>query len=324
MNQQTRGYGRFPAMAGRILAAVVILTACVHSPAGAPRPAQSPLLTEGDHQITANRHVLAYHVHGKGPYCIVHSGGPGFDWTYDRMPAVEASLTMIYLEPIGTGASAKLASPGDYTLPRYAEELEGFRGALGLEKVWLLGHSHGGFVAQLYAIAHQEHLLGLILYDTAPRLDAEFAASYDAHAKQFFGDKPWFAVARAALDAEDTAKTDDEMTAVFGRELPLYFADFDAHETEYRKAFTGVHVAFAPQHGAPTPFDTRKDLARVKVPTLILVGTRDFVTAVPFSEEMHTAIGGSKLVVLEHSGHMGAMEEPAAFATAVAAFVATR
>jgi len=295
-------------------------------PSAAPTPAtataSSPLLAEGDHHVTVNGHDIAYHVHGRGPICIAHPGGPGFDWSYLRMPEAEASLTIVYLEPIGTGASARLASPSDYTMSRYAEELEGFRQAAGLDRACLIGHSHGGFVAQRYALAHGDRLQALVLYDTSPRIDAEFGAAIGAHAREFFGTKPWFSDATAALAAEEAAKTDEEMTAVLGRELPLYFADFDGHADAYRARFAGVRVAAAPLHGNdPQPFDTRAELPKLHVPTLVVVGRRDFVTSVPFAEELHRAIPGSELVVLEHSGHLGHIEEPATFAAAVGRFV---
>lgn len=47
-----------------------------------------------------------YHVFGTGPVCIVHPGGPGIEWEALRMPAIEADLTTIYVEPIGAGEGA--------------------------------------------------------------------------------------------------------------------------------------------------------------------------------------------------------------------------
>jgi pimeloyl-ACP methyl ester carboxylesterase len=286
-------------------------------------PHQDGLLAEGDHVVDAGGLRLAYHVHGQGPTCVVHPGGPGLDWAYDRMPLLEHELTVVYLEPMGSGASQALPSPEDYTLARYVEALEAFRAALGLERFLLLGHSHGGFVAQLYAIAHADRLSGLILYDTAPRIDDEFGETAGRLAKQFFGDKPWFADAAKALDSEDSARSDDEMTAILGRELPLYFADFDGHAEAYRKAFAGVRAAVAPIHSlnpSKAAFDVRSALTAVRVPALILVGRRDFITSVSFAEEMHAALAGSTLVVLEHSGHMGYLEETEAFVNAVRSF----
>ncbi len=85
-----------------------LLAACAH--AAATPPAPDPL-ADGDHTVDVGGVSLAYHVHGRGPTCIVHSGGPGLQWSYLRMPAVEASMRLVYLEPVGTGASGALHVP---------------------------------------------------------------------------------------------------------------------------------------------------------------------------------------------------------------------
>ena len=208
-------------------------------------------------------------------------------------------------------------------MARYAEELEGFRVALGLERVCLIGHSYGGFVAQRYALAHAERLSALVLYDTSPRADAEWEGAIAPRAKEFFGTRPWFSDAMAAFGEFGGAKTDDEATALLARSLPLDFGDFDGHAQIYRTRFADVRFTADPLQGNdPAPFDTRTELPKLKLPTLILVGRRDCLTSVPFAEELHTGITGSTLVVLEHSGHMGHIEEPPAFASAVVPFVA--
>jgi proline iminopeptidase len=302
------------------------LVSCASATPGAVTPASSLApLAQGDHHVDVHGHAIAYHVYGHGPFCIAHPGGPGIEWAYLRMPEVEAGLTVVYLEPIGTGASARLASPAEYTMVRYTEELEGFRQAIGLEKTCLIGHSHGGFVAQRYALAHPDRLTALVLYDTAPRVDADFAKSMQAHAKELSGARPWFTEAMAGMAGEDTAKTDEELTATIAREMPLYFADFDAHRDEYRAKLAGARATLAPSRANdPVPFDTRAELPKLSVPTLIVVGRRDFICSVPFAEEMHRGIPRSELMVLEQSGHFGHIEEPAAFSAAVVRFVASK
>src|SRR5689334_22596343 len=121
------------------------------------------------HTIELNGITQRYHVHGSGPVCLAHPGGPGAFWDYLRMPLLEEHLTMIYVEPIGTGGSGRLAShPDGYTRARYAAAVDGLIDHLGVDSVYLLGHSHGGFVAQYYALQHPERVTGVILYDSAP------------------------------------------------------------------------------------------------------------------------------------------------------------
>ncbi len=68
------------------------------------------VLAPGTHSIAVNGVAQHYHVSGMGPYCIAHAGGPGIDASYLRLPLLEESLTMVYLDPIGTGSSGRLAT----------------------------------------------------------------------------------------------------------------------------------------------------------------------------------------------------------------------
>ncbi|MFJ1750553.1 alpha/beta fold hydrolase [Streptomyces sp. NPDC088116] len=139
-------------------------------------PATDPLAA-GTHSVEIDGVVQRYHVHGTGPVCVAHSGGPGIGWEYLRMPALERHLTIVYPEPIGSGASGRLSShPHGYTRPRYSQFLDALIERLGVPQVYLLGHSHGGFVAQYHALHHPERIAGVILYDSAPLTGPEHIA----------------------------------------------------------------------------------------------------------------------------------------------------
>ncbi|MFD1930767.1 alpha/beta fold hydrolase [Nonomuraea mangrovi] len=120
-------------------------------------------LSPGTHTVDVGRVAQRYHVAGTGPVCLAHPGGPGLSWEYLRMPAAEELLTLVYVEPIGTGASGRLpAHPHGYTRERYAQALDGLIRHLGVARVHLLGHSHGGFVAQHYALTRPDRLAGVV------------------------------------------------------------------------------------------------------------------------------------------------------------------
>jgi pimeloyl-ACP methyl ester carboxylesterase len=76
-------------------------------------------LTTRWHTVEIEGVRQAYEVAGSGPICVVHSGGPGINAGYLRMPSLERHLTMIYLDPIGTGRSGFLPG-GRYDVPEYA------------------------------------------------------------------------------------------------------------------------------------------------------------------------------------------------------------
>ena len=292
---------------------------------GCPPPPVAPVATtapliEGDYAITVDGVPLAYHVHGRGPVCIVHPGGPGLEWSYLRMPEVERSMTLVYLEPPGTGASPPLASPKDYTLARYAQLLDGVVVALGLPRACVLGHSHGGMVAVTWAATYPGHVGGLILYDTAGRGDAETRKDQEAGAAAF-AKEPWFAAASAALARNAKVATDAEADAVLRDEAPFLFADWTHRQAELGAWLASVHAFASPMRGTgepPASWDVRPKLSAVRAPTLVIVGAKDWLTPEHRANELVQSIAGAQLLVLANSGHLGHVEEPAIFAAAIA------
>jgi 3-oxoadipate enol-lactonase len=77
-------------------------------------------------------------------------------------------------------------------------------------------------------------------------------------------------------------------------------------------------------HALMTRPDSTPLLAGIHVPTLIVVGAEDTVTPPSAAEEMHRAIGGSKLVRIPAAGHLSNLEQPVPFNAALAAFLSHR
>ncbi|HSS02881.1 MAG TPA: proline iminopeptidase-family hydrolase [Kofleriaceae bacterium] len=95
-------------------------------------------------------------------------GGPAA--THEYFEALETPLAgkgieFIYYDQLGSAYSDQPTEPSLWTIPRFVDEVEQVRVALGLDKdnFYLLGHSWGAILAVEYALAHGEHLKGLIL-----------------------------------------------------------------------------------------------------------------------------------------------------------------
>jgi pimeloyl-ACP methyl ester carboxylesterase len=56
--------------------------------------------------------------------------------------------------------------------------------------------------------------------------------------------------------------------------------------------------------------DSRDDLARVRVPTLVMCGRNDPVTPVPDHEVIAAKIPGARLEIIEDCGHLSTIEQP--------------
>ena len=267
-------------------------------------------MTITTHTIELDGVQQRYHVAGSGPICVAYSGGPGIGWEYLRMRPLEEHLTMVYVEPIGTGESGRLASDADYTLDNYVRYLHAVVEQLGAGPIALLGHSHGGFVAQKYALAHPVD--ALVLYDTSPLTGAEFFGDAVANIQRAGNE------ILAAFTSQRPDMTDDELTGVLRTILPAYFADWRVEFEPFRAA---TRIWSAPSRGQDVPFDVRAELPALTAPALIIVGEDDFICGPKWARQLHDALPSSRLQVIENCGHLGHVERPEAFYPEVLKFL---
>jgi pimeloyl-ACP methyl ester carboxylesterase len=280
-------------------------------------------IAPGSHSISINGIEQRYHVAGQGPLCIAHPGGPGFDWIYLKMQSVEQHLTMLYLEPIGTGASGRFAEhPKGYSIERYCRQLEDVVNALGLRDFFLLGHSHGGFVIQQYAITHPDKVAGVIIYSSSavmmPEVLKDAGQNIAAFVQREAG-KPEAEEVAQAWASIPRIGGDEDYTRELRRLLPVYFADHRRAGLAFDQFRSTLRATFFLGEGKP--FDVRKALPKLRVPALILTGEHDFMFGPKWAEILHAALEGSQMVIFRLSGHMTHIEQPDAFAGVIAAFV---
>jgi pimeloyl-ACP methyl ester carboxylesterase len=161
-------------------------------------------LQPGEHQAAGHDDVvLHYRVSGRGPVLIAHPGGPGTGAAFlGDLAGLEDVATIVWLDPRGTGSSTAPADPTAYSLNHYAADVDALRAHLGLERVGLLGFSHGGMVAMRYAAEHPDRLTHLVLLDTAPALDEE-AMTRVAAAMDRRSGEAWYEKVRREIDADE-------------------------------------------------------------------------------------------------------------------------
>lgn len=274
----------------------------------------------------ADGRTLSYRLEGTGPVLVCHPGGPGFSSRYFAdLAGLGESFTLVLLNPRGTEGSDRPADPRAYATEDYVSDLDEFRGQLGLNRILLLGHSHGGVVAQAYAAAHPDRVEKLVLASTLARFHSEQQAAMDAEmlAK---ADEPWYDDARAALDDEQAGRfeSDQELADLALREFPFYFARYGADEQAYLEELRSeVPVADALllfNEEIFSTFDLRSSLPKIAAPTLVITGERDFITGPACAVDL-TAIRGSRTVVIPDCGHFVFVEARDRFRDEVKAFL---
>src|SRR5437879_4873637 len=130
---------------------------------------------------TADGRTLSYRREGSGPLLVCHPGGPGFSSRYfGDLAGLGASFTLVLLNPRGTEGSDRPPDRRAYATDDYVADLEELRAHLGLEQMHLLGHSHGGVVAQAYAAAYPDRVERLVLASTLARFADGHQAAMEA------------------------------------------------------------------------------------------------------------------------------------------------
>jgi proline iminopeptidase len=282
-------------------------------------------LQPGDGQAGHDDVRLHFRVSGRGPVLIAHPGGPGTGAAFlGDLAGLAEIATVVWLDPRGTGGSTAPADATAYSLDHYAADIEALRAHLGLERIGLLGFSHGGMVAMRYAAEHSDRLTHLILLDTAPVLDEEAMARATVAMDRRHGE-PWYEEVRRELDADDDPTLDDA-AALDGllRILPMYFHRWDDVAQRFVAGLQGAtfHARVTSAWNAEQAHtDLRPELGRIAAPALVMVGEDDFICDVVAAREMADRIPGARLSVIAEAGHFPWVEQPSAFRAAMDEFL---
>ena len=167
----------------------------------------------------------------------------------------------------------------------------------------LAGLSMGGYIALAILRAAPERVMRIALLDTGARADLP---------EQSDRRKAQIELARAGRLAE-IAETLWPLFVHKDRQGDASLKKIVLHMAQH----TGADAFIRQQTAIMSRPEFRADLPKIKCPTLVLVGEGDQLTPPNLSEEIASAIPGSRLVVVPDSGHLSALERPDAVNTAL-------
>ena len=228
-----------------------------------------------------------------GNVLIAIHGGPGM--SSDYMASLEQlagdKLAVVTYDQRGTGRSTSPSDdPANYSLPKYVEDLEAVRQAVGVEQVHLFGHSWGGVVAMRYATVYPQKVRSIVLMGSgAPSLQA----ARDAQAYR----------AQRITALQQQGIIPATLTSVRDI-LPSYFSDphFEPPD-ELQNLYYNPTVEQL-TWSALGDFDFTADVARLDHRVLLLWGEDD-PFGMPMAEVTVMALSAAQVdfVVLDKCGH---------------------
>ncbi len=265
---------------------------------------------------------LYYEIRGniEGTPLFVLHGGPGFEHRYfhysNAFDAISKKRKVVYYDQRGCGQSAPLKVGEQMFLKDQINDLEELRAHLGYEKIDILGHSWGGFLAMAYAARHPEHIHQLILCGSAaPKwndpTDAFSQIFPESTARQ---NAVTFALSlgdESALNTFNKEYLSQLFYSPANRESFLKKADSLTYSLEVNRVL----------NQELNQFDLSYELRKYKFPTLVITGRYDINVVPSVAYKIHNAIKDSQFTVFERSGHLPFFEEPDDFARRIDQFL---
>jgi 3-oxoadipate enol-lactonase len=212
------------------------------------------------------------------------------------------AFRLVRYDTRGHGGSAVPDEPA--TLERLGRDLLALLDHLGLPWAHLCGLSLGGVTAQWLALHHPARVGRLVLSNTAARVGS--VASWDARIA---------AVKAGGMDAIADAVLARFFSPAFRAAQPATVAAFRA---TLRATDPAGYVACC---AALRDADLRPLVGGILAPTLVVGGTLDEATPPAQAEELHAAIRGSELRVLDGVAHLANVEASELFTALLRRFL---
>jgi proline iminopeptidase len=239
----------------------------------------------------------------RAPLIALH-GGPGIPCDYFEMLApLGSDRAVVLYDQLGCGRSPAPLDPGLWTLPRFVEELEKVREAVGGGKVCLLGHSWGAMLALDYALKHGQHVERLVF------------------------DSPIFSAEKFRQGVRSLSRPDDTLEAFYARHV----CRLDPYPEPLQRSLAGINEAiylsmWGPNElelvGSLAGYEREHELGKLRAPALYLVGETDEVRP-EHVRSFAKATKGARVHVFEGCTHLKQLEDPEGYVRVVREFLST-
>jgi pimeloyl-ACP methyl ester carboxylesterase len=254
--------------------------------------------------IDANGEQIFYVDEGDGPPILfIHSLGTNSYLYRDQIAELKSRYRCIAPDCRAHGASSY---NGTFTVEGVADDHKAVLDHLGIDSCHVVGLSMGGPIALCFNTKYPGTAKSLVMADAFARIrpggEDRIYATQEAVAylsmlefgSQYAGDR---------LMPTTPIDKLDELAAEISKCPPKGYVD------TVRAIFT---------------YDATDDLAKVSVPTLVLIGDSDDATPMAESEFIRDGIAGSEIKVIPDAGHLSTIDSPAEFTAELGRFLDSR
>jgi 3-oxoadipate enol-lactonase len=254
-------------------------------------------------KVVIGSRSMAYETVGSGhPLVLLHAFPFDSRMWRDTAAALAKRVQVITPDLRGFGQS-DLGSDG-FSIADLADDVAALLDSLNLATASVGGMSMGGYVTLAFAARHGSRLRSLILADTKAAADAPEAR-------------------QGRENAINVVQTQG-VAAMVDRQIPRLLSEQagDNVRSQVRRlgeqAPATVIAGIRALRDRP---DRTAELANIKVPTLLVVGSADVLSPPAEAEDMAARIPHSRVVLIPGAGHLSNLENPDAFTAALMGFL---
>jgi len=280
---------------------------------------------------------IYYFSEGKGEPVLMIHGGPGYPFgaSWKGLDSLVNDFRFIYYHQRGCGKSTHpvdtYASKNYFLnltdlqanlgLETQIKDIERIRIILGEDRITLIGHSFGGFMASLYAIEYPQRVKSLILVSPADvikmpsgngglydqvekRLPVEMKKEYHQYLDKFFDYKNIF------------KKSEKELSELNGEFNKYFYAAYDISDEQLESSTQSINIGGWHMHALFFSMGKKHDYSEafkaIQAPVLVIHGEHDIMPLESVTV-YNKLIEGSTLNVIEGAGHFSFNEQPVVF-----------
>ncbi len=262
----------------------------------------------------------------KNPPLIVMHGGPGLGQGYllPQLAALGKFSLSIFYDQRGTGKSTGDNDWQSHPFQTYVRDVEQLRLAFELDTISLLGHSWGGILASLYALAYPQQVDKIIYLNSVPLSSAGYLefVKHRSHIVDMNKDE-LTAIRESSAFAKGDSKTVEKYYRIYFKN---YFAKPEKANTlsltMSEKAAINNFKIYDLFYNDTTKnsFDLYGELKTLNKKSLIVAGDKDIIP-LHYMEELHKNIPASKFVVIKNCGHFPFIDQPEELFLTIQAFL---
>jgi 3-oxoadipate enol-lactonase len=236
---------------------------------------------------------------------LSNSLGTTLEMWSPQVPAFSEHFRVLRYDTRGHGGSS--VTPGPYSIEQLGRDVLALVDSLGVDRFAFCGLSMGGLIGQWLGINAGERLTRLVICNTGAKIGTE---------------EVWNDRIETVLKGGEQAMRDMRDASVSRWFTPTFAERQPVQVNRITQMIASTSPAgYAANCAAVRDADHREHLGAIKVPTLVVCGSKDPVTTIEHGRFIQARIANAELVEFD-AAHLSSVEVGDGFSEQVLAFLA--